>query len=49
MLSFCLLRLKFPDELDEGTVTVLVGVLGSEISDLVLYFQKVDDVLTLLN
>ena len=43
------LRLEFPDELDEGTVTVLVGVLGPEIVDLVSCFHKVDGDLTLLH
>ena len=43
-LSPCFLRLEFPDELDDCTVTVLVGVLGSEIGDLVLCSHK-DDVI----
>ena len=49
MLSLCILRLEFPDELDEGTVMVLIGVLGSEIGNLVLCFHKVDGDLTLLH
>ena len=49
MLSPCLLRLEFPDFLAEGTVTMLVGVLGYEIGDLVLCFHKVDGDLTLLH
>ena len=45
----CLLRLEFADELDEGTATVLVGVLGSEIGDLILCIYKVDGDLSLLH
>ena len=40
MLSPRLLRLEFPDELDEGMVTVLVDVLASEIDDLILCSQR---------
>ena len=43
------LRLEFPDELDEGTVSVLAGVLGCEIGDLVLCFHKANGDLTLLH
>ena len=49
MQSPYLLRLEFPDELDEGMVTVLVGVLSSEIGDLVLCLHDVDGDLTLLH
>ena len=49
MLVPCLLRFEFHGELDEGTVTVLVGVFGSEIGDLVLCFHEVDGDLALLH